>query len=197
MAFTISLIYGSVRENRQGIKAAKYLEKKLTARGVQVHLIDPLKYKLPLLDKMYKEFKPGTAPENMEVLSRLLKESDGFLVLTGEYNHSIPPALKNLLDHFQKEYHYKPSAIASYSAGSFGGVRAAVHLRVILGELGTPSIPSMLPFPKILELFSDNYITNNEIVEKSTLQFMDEFLWYVKALKKHREYVLHDEELRS
>ncbi len=186
MEYTISLIYGSVRENRQGIKAAKFLEKKLIERGVRVNLIDPLKYKLPLLDKMYKEFKPGTAPENMEKLSKLLTESDGFLVVTGEYNHSIPPALKNLLDHFQKEYLYKPSAIASYSGGSFGGVRAAVHLRVILGELGTPSIPSMLPFPKVWDLFDNNYITNNEIVEKSTSKFLDEFLWYVEALKKQR-----------
>ena len=193
MAFTISLIYGSVRENRQGIKAAKYLEKKLIERGVQVHLIDPLEYQLPLLDKMYKEFKPGTAPVNMETISRLLMESDGFLVLTGEYNHSVPPALKNLLDHFQKEYHFKPSAIASYSGGSFGGVRAAVHLRVILGELGTPSIPSMLPFPKVWDLFDDNHITNNEIVEKSTSQFLDEFLWYVEALKRQKEYVFQTE----
>lgn len=187
MAFTISLIYGSVRENRQGIKAAKYLEKKLIERGVRVHLIDPLEYKLPLLDKMYKEFKPGRAPEYMEILSGLLKESDGFLVLTGEYNHSLPPALKNLLDHFQKEYHYKPSAIASYSGGIFGGVRAAVHLRVILGELGTPSIPSMLPFPKVWDLFDDQYNTNNEIVEQSTSRFLEEFLWYMEALKRQRE----------
>lgn len=188
MEFTVGLIYGSVRENRQGIKVAKYLEKKLIERGVQVHLIDPLDYKLPLLDKMYKEFKPGKAPENMETISRLLKESDGFLVVTGEYNHSIPPALKNLLDHFQQEYHFKPSAIASYSGGSFGGVRAAVHMRAILGELGTPSIPSMLPFPKVRELFDDKHITKNEIVEESTSKFLDEFLWYLEALKRQREH---------
>ena len=187
MEFTVALIYGSVRENRQGIKAARYLKKKLVERGVRVHLIDPMEYKLPLLDKMYKEFKPGTAPENMEILSGLLRESDGFLVVTGEYNHSIPPALKNLLDHFQKEYLYKPSAIASYSGGSFGGVRAAVHLRAILGELGTPSIPSMLPFPRVWDLFDDKHVTNNEIVEKSTSRFLDEFLWYLEALKRQRE----------
>ena len=187
MEFTIGLIYGSVRENRQGIKVAKYLEKKIIERGIRVHFIDPKEYKLPLLDKMYKEFKPGTAPENMETVSELLKESDGFLVVTGEYNHSVPPALKNLLDHFQKEYHFKSSAIASYSGGSFGGVRAAVHLRVILGELGTPAIPSILPFPRVGDLFDENYITQNEIVEKSTSKFLDEFLWYAEALKRQRE----------
>jgi len=187
MELTISIIYGSVRSERQGIKVAKFLENNLRKRGIKVHFIDPLEYQLPLLDKMYKEYKPGSAPEPMETLARLFNESDGFLIVTGEYNHSIPPALKNLLDHFQKEYYFKPSAIASYSAGSFGGVRAAVHLRVILGELGMPAISSMLPFPTIGNLFPDDLILKDKRIERSTKRFLDEFSWYAEAFKKHRE----------
>ena len=187
MELTISMIYGSVRSERQGIKVAKFLENNLRKRGIKVHFIDPLEYQLPLLDKMYKEYKPGSAPEPMETLARLFNESDGFLIVTGEYNHSIPPALKNLLDHFQKEYYFKPSAIASYSAGSFGGVRAAVHLRVILGELGMPAISSMLPFPSIGNLFPDDLILKDKRIERSTKRFLDEFNWYAEAFKKHRE----------
>ena len=187
MELTISIIYGSVRSERQGIKVAKFLENNLRKRGIKVHFIDPLEYQLPLLDKMYKEYKPGSAPEPMETLARLFNESDGFLIVTGEYNHSIPPALKNLLDHFQKEYYFKPSAIASYSAGSFGGVRAAVHLRIILGELGMPAISSMLPFPTIGNLFPDDLILKDKIIERSTKRFLDEFSWYAEAFKKHRE----------
>ena len=187
MELTISMIYGSVRSERQGIKVAKFLENNLRKRGIKVHFIDPLEYQLPLLDKMYKEYKPGSAPEPMETLARLFNKSDGFLIVTGEYNHSIPPALKNLLDHFQKEYYFKPSAIASYSAGSFGGVRAAVHLRVILGELGMPAISSMLPFPTIGNLFPDDLIIKDKRIERSTKRFLDEFNWYAEAFKKHRE----------
>jgi len=186
MELTISLIYGSVRSDRQGIIVARYLEGKLKERGLNVHFIDPMKYQLPLLDKMYKEYKSGTAPEIMEKLANLLNASDGFLMVTGEYNHSIPPALKNLLDHFQKEYHFKPSAIASYSAGSFGGVRAAVHLRVILGELGMPAISSMLPFPVISDLFDNNLVPQKRI-ESSTARFLDEFIWYMEAFKNQRQ----------
>ncbi|MFO8148209.1 MAG: NAD(P)H-dependent oxidoreductase, partial [Gillisia sp.] len=85
---TISLIYGSVRTEREGIKAARYLEKKLQERNFNVHFIDPMEYNLPFLDKMYKEFESGTAPENMEKLAQKFKDSDGFLIVTGEYNHS-------------------------------------------------------------------------------------------------------------
>ena len=99
----------------------------------------------------------------------------------------MPPALTNLLDHFQKEYYFKPSAIASYSIGSFGGVRAAVHLRVILGELGMPAISSMLPFPLIGNLFNDDLIPKNERIESSTNRFIDEFVWYTEAFKRQRE----------
>jgi NAD(P)H-dependent FMN reductase len=187
MDLTISIIYGSVRSDRQGIKAAKFLEKKLIERNIKVNFIDPLEYNLPLLDKMYKEYATGTAPETMEKLAKIFNESDGFLIVTGEYNHSIPPALKNLLDHFQKEYYFKPSAIASYSAGSFGGVRAAVHLRVILGELGMPAISSMLPFPIIGDLFNEDLSPKNEIVLKSTKRFLDEFVWYITAFKAQRK----------
>jgi len=182
----VSLLYGSVRSNRQGIQAARYLERKLQDRNMEVNFIDPLDFNLPLLDKMYKEYEPGSAPEQMEKLARIFTESDGFLIVTGEYNHSVPPALKNLLDHFQSEYFFKPSAIASYSAGSFAGVRAAVHLRVIAGELGMPSISSMLPFPMIGKLFDENLVPQNQRIQSSTARFLDEFTWYLEAFKNQR-----------
>jgi len=186
MNLTISLIYGSLRTERQGIKAARYLEKKLRERNLNVHFIDPMEYNLPFLDKMYKEYEQGKAPENMNKLAQMFGDSDGFLIVTGEYNHSIPPALKNLLDHFQSEYFFKPSAIASYSAGNFGGVRSAVHLRVILGELGMPAISSMLPFPFIESLFDEKLVPQNKFTEPSTQKFLDEFEWYLRAFKKER-----------
>ncbi len=187
MELTISIIYGSARNERQGIKAARFLERQLKRRKIKVHFVDPLELPLPFLDKMYKEYEPGTAPENMEKLADWFREADAFLVVTAEYNHSVPPALKNLLDHFQKEYFFKPSAIASYSTGHFGGVRAAVHLRAILGELGMPSISSMLPFPGVGNLFDKNLISRSEIVDKSANSFLDELLWYAEGLKEKRK----------
>ena len=184
---TTALLYGSVRDKRQGIKAARYLDKQLKDRGHTVHFIDPLEYELPLLNKMYKEYKTDDAPEVMEKLASKLREADGFVLVTGEYNHSIPPALKNMLDHYQKEYFFKPSAIVSYSAGRFGGVRAAVHLRVILAELGTPSIPSLLPIPKVGKAFTDDGIAEEEFTDKSSKRFLDEYEWYLNAMKAQRE----------
>ena len=50
------------------------------------------------------------------------QESDGFLIVTPEYNCSLPPALTNLLDHFPPaSFRHKPASIAAYSMGPFGG----------------------------------------------------------------------------
>jgi NAD(P)H-dependent FMN reductase len=53
------------------------------------------------------------------------------------------------LDHFLEEYFWRPSAIVCYSAGQFGGVRAAMQLRMTLAELGMSSVPSIFPIPRI------------------------------------------------
>jgi len=187
MNLNVALIYGSVRTERQGIKAARYLREKLMDRDHHVDLIDPLEYKLPFLDKMYKEYESGRAPENIQKIADIFTAADGFVVVTGEYNHSLPPALKNILDHFQSEYLFKPSAIASYSAGMFGGMRVAVHLRAILAELGMPSISSILPFPKVQDALDENDQPTNRFIEPSANRFLDELEWYMIAMKRQRQ----------
>lgn len=184
---TISIFYGSVRSNRQGIKAARFIEKKLRERNHNVHLIDPIEYEFPMLDRMYKEYGEGEAPEVIETVAGLLKDSDGFVVVSGEYNHSIPPALKNILDHYQKEYFFKPSALVTYSAGSFGGVRAGVHLRAVCGELGMPSISSMLPIPKVQDAFEEDGTPKDEAYHRRAERFLNEFDWYLEAFMTQRK----------
>jgi len=179
----IAVIYGSVRTARQGIKAARFMVNKVEQRGHEATLIDALDYELPLLDKMYREFEEGTAPKAMTSVSELLNAADGFLVISAEYNHSIPAALKNLLDHYQSEYFYKPSGIVTYSAGPFGGVRGLANLRTILAELGTPSIPSAFPISEVYAAVDNDGNALDEAYEKRVIKFLDEFEWYTKALK--------------
>src|SRR5262245_50453508 len=128
MSFNLPVILGSVRRDRIGIRVARFMVNALTARGHHAPLVDPIEYRLPLLDRMYKEYPPGQAPEILEKLAGVIKSADGYVVVSAEYNHSIPPALSNLLDHFLEEYFFKPSAIACYSPSAFGGVRAAMQL---------------------------------------------------------------------
>lgn len=185
-SLNVAVLLGSVRRDRMGSRAAKLVVRELEQRGHQVQLIDPLELQLPLLDRMYKEYPSGEAPETLERLAKIYRDADGFLIVSGEYNHGIPPALKNLLDHFLEEYFWRPSGIVCYSAGGFGGVRAAMQLRMTLAELGMSSVPSLLPIPRIEQSIDEDGMALEPIVDKSASRFLDEFLWYARALKEGR-----------
>ncbi len=182
----IPIILGSVRRDRLGARVAAFLQRALEERGHKATLVDPLALQLPLLDRMYKEYPKGHAPENLEHLAALYRAADGFLIVSAEYNNSIPPALANLLDYFLEEYFFRPSAICCYSAGRYGGVRAAMPLRAMLAELGMPSIPSLLPVGTAQHVLAED----GSVVDAKALgglkKFLDEFEWYARALAAAR-----------
>jgi len=130
----VALFVGSVRRDRNGIKVARWIEGKLRERNHTVFFIDPMDLDLPLLDRMYKEMND---PEpKYQKLHDIIKDADGYIPVTPEYNHNTSSALKNTLDYCLEEYLFKPSAIVSYSVGGFGGINAAQHLRQVFAELG-------------------------------------------------------------
>jgi NAD(P)H-dependent FMN reductase len=186
MSLTVPVILGSVRSDRIGIRAARFLIAQLEARGHTAPLVDPVELKLPLLDRMYKEYPPGTAPAELERLAILYRRSDAFLVVTAEYNHGVPPALSNTLDYFLEEYYWRPSAICCYSAGAFGGVRAAMPLRAMLAEMGMPSIPSLLPIPRLQNALTEAGAPSEPRLEAFAGRFLDELTWYAEALGAQR-----------
>jgi NAD(P)H-dependent FMN reductase len=188
MRLNIVILYGSVRTERQGIKAARFIYKKIDALGHNVTLVDPLEHRLPMLDYMYKEYTEGNAPDAIARLGKILDGADSFIIVTGEYNHGVPPALKNMLDHFQREYFFKPSSIACYSSGNFGGVRAAVHLRAVLAELGSPSLPTLFPIPYVQDAFDDDGTPRDDAYNDRIIQFINEHTWYAEAFRDKRKY---------
>jgi NAD(P)H-dependent FMN reductase len=186
MSLRLVVVYGSVRSARQGIRVARFVVNECRARGHEVTLVDPLDYPLPFLDKMYKEYPRGEAPEMLERLAALIVPADAVVVVSGEYNHSIPPALSNLLDHFLEEWFWKPSAIVCYSAGPFGGVRAAMQLRMMLGELGMASIPSIFPVPTVQDAVAEDGTPTDPTTHDRVQKFLDELEWYGHALREAR-----------
>ena len=189
----IAVLQGSVRSERLGDRVAKWVAAELKKRGHEAVIVDAAALDLPLLDKMWKEIKDGSDAEHsilrnkLRPIAELYEKADGFAVVCAEYNHSAPPALVNLVDYFLEEYFYRPSAIVCYSAYQFGGVRAAMSLRVLLAEVGMPTIPSLQPVPLAgNSLSEDGVALTQELAEKSG-KFFDEFEWYMKALRAGRE----------
>ena len=186
MPLNLPVILGSVRSQRVGLRVARFVAAGLKARGHAVTLVDPVEYPLPLLDKMYKEYPTGTAPQVLQRLADIIKPADAYVVVSAEYNHSVPPALSNLMAHFLEEYFWKPSAIACYSAGPYGGVRAAMQLRAMLAEMGTPSISSILPFPKAQDMLAEDGTPTGDRPGKAADKFFAELEWYAEAYQTRR-----------
>jgi len=189
----VSVLLGSVRSERMGIRAAKWVIAELKKRGHETVLVDAAELDLPLLDKMWKEIRKDPPSkyadlyEKLAPLAKLYARTDGFCIVSAEYNHSISPGLSNLIDYFLEEYFFRPSAIVCYSATPFGGVRGAMQLRAMLVETGMPWIPSIQPIPKIGDALSkDGIALTQELAEKSG-KFFDEFDWYMRAMKAERE----------
>ncbi len=84
MSLHFAVFYGSVRSERQGIKYARFLKAQLAARGYQVSFVDPIEYRLPLLDKMHKEYPAGAAPDPLPELADIIRSADGFMIVSGE-----------------------------------------------------------------------------------------------------------------
>ena len=184
MSDRILVLYGSYRSDRLGIRLANYILQGLKDCGHDVSLADAREIGLPMLDRMYKEYAPGEAPEAMEDLAEQIRTADAFVFVTGEYNWGVQPGLKNLTDHFLEEWFWRPAALASYSAGRLSGVRASLAWHGTLSEMGMVVIPSTLAVGPIAKTLDENGTSIGEAgsaLDRAFTRFMDDLTWWTAA----------------
>ncbi len=186
---SIAILFGSVRHDRAGMPVAKFIESAVAARGYKPVVIDPGEHPLPMLDRKWKQYPTCEAPAAMQHIHEAIDAADAVIVVSAEYNHAPPPALKNMLDHYDVEFHFKPSGLVTYSAGPFGGVRAAMQLRAIMAELGAISTSATLPIPSVGQNFDTEGRTDNQFIEKGATKFLDDLLWWAEAARTQRSAV--------
>jgi NAD(P)H-dependent FMN reductase len=189
MSNRILVLYGSYRSDRMGIRLARFVVEGLRARGDDVELIDAREVNLPMLDRMYKEYRKGEAPAVLEALAGKIRDADGFVFITGEYNWGMQPGLKNLTDHFLEEWFWRPAAIASYSAGRIAGARAALIWHGTLSEMGMVVVSSTISAGPIAQTLSEDGKPIGDAgnaLARSFPRFADDFTWWVEAAKAQR-----------
>ena len=192
MSDHILIFYGSYRSDRQGIRLADYLVRAFAARGATAELIDAKALDLPMLDRMYKEYPNGEAPASLERLAGKIRSADAFVFVTGEYNWSVQPGLKNLTDHFLEEWFWRPAAIASYSAGRFAGARAGLAWHGILSEMGMVVVSSTLAVGSIGHAFDaagEPAGDGGAAMAGAFPRFADDLAWWTEAARSQRARV--------
>lgn len=180
---SIPLLVGTEREGRLSIHVARWLHGLVTARPhLRSPFIDPRD--LPWLGNLrHREWEFPEPPPGLPHLTAALAEADGFLIVTPEYNHGYPGALKNLLDTWYDEWNGKPFGIVTVSNGSFGGLRAAEQLRVVIGGIGALTIPTSMPVPKVSEAFDEEGRLQDPAYERRAGRLLDELERYARALR--------------
>lgn len=129
-----------------------------------------------------------TPPKIVIELRKKIKESDGIMIITPEYNHSVPGVLKNALDWFSRVETVmvnKPSMIMGASTGRFGTVRCQAHLRLILNSTGVGTIN--LPGNEIqISNVEDKIDSTGKLIDESTIKLLnrriDSFIQWINKI---------------
>src|SRR6476619_4330361 len=191
MSHRILVFYGSYRSDRMGIRLAQFVFEGLRGRGDEVELIDAKAVGLPILDRMYKEYPKGSAPAALERLAGQIRDADGFVFITGEYNWGVQPGLKNLTDHFLEEWFWRPAAIASYSAGRLAGARSNFTWHGILSEMGMVVISSTLMVVPITASLDEAGVPTGDggaALSRAFPRFAEDLEWWSEAGRRQRQH---------
>lgn len=158
----------------------------------EFEIIDALDYPNDAVFKPHFAYTQHNAPTKLNNLADKIKSADGYIMISPEYNHSMSPALADLLNHFGSSlFSYKPSAIVSYSAGQWGGVRAAISMRTFLSELGCLPVSSMIHVPKAQDVFNElgEFATDDD--QTSWFNYFsrtfNQLIWWAEAAKIQAE----------
>lgn len=159
---------------------------------VEVELYDGLG-SIPAFDP---DLEPGRTPEPVAGLRERIEAADALVLVTPEYNASIPGALKNAVDwasrpHGSSALMGKPTAIVSSSPSPFGGAWANQHLRRILSITGTPVVETELAVGKVDAKVGED----GEISDTGTLEQLASLLAELEELASEADRAGVEEQL--
>lgn len=198
----ILIFLGTVRDStpprpaRLGERVAKAIQRNFAAGfpEYELELIDAMDFETGVVFKPHFAYSKTQAPAGLNALADKISAADGFIMVSPEYNHSMSPALANLLNHFGSSlFAYKPSSIVTYSAGQWGGARAAVGLRNFLSELGCLPVSAMIHVPKAQQVFVEDGSVAESEDATSWREYVDRALrqltWWAEAAAEQRARV--------
>jgi chromate reductase, NAD(P)H dehydrogenase (quinone) len=162
MATSILVFAGSIRSGALSAKLAALAAKELSLVDADVTHISLADYPLPIFDGDLEGDKG--IPENATRLAKLIAANRGVFISTPEYNHSLPPLLKNALDWVSRHrhtgtipYRHKVYAVGSTSDGLIGGARALLDLRKVLTTaVRGIMVPEKIEISRAQEAFSES-----------------------------------------
>jgi NAD(P)H-dependent FMN reductase len=177
----IAIISSSVRIGRDSHRVALYFKNYLEENKLAtVEMLDLKEFNFPLFDERLRLQKDpsGTTLD----FAGKIKNADGVIIVTPEYNGGYPASLKNVIDLLYDEWYHKPVAISTVSEGNFGGTQVITSLQFTLWKMHAWTVPAMFPVPRVREAFDeDGNPADKATADKRAANFIKELLWCVEA----------------
>jgi NAD(P)H-dependent FMN reductase len=189
----LQIIIGSTRPTRAADRVTPWVIDRATAHGgFEVEVIDLRDWPLPMFGEHMGTIGDFQNPTYSDPIvkrwNQKINEAEAYLVVTPEYNHSIPGVLKNAIDSVFVSFAFrnKPLATVGYSGGIAGGVRAIEHLAQIAVEAELVPLRSSVIIPQVVEAFGIDGMPINPLTEISLKITLDDLAWWAAKLNLAR-----------
>ena len=189
----LHIIIGSTRPGRAADLVTPWVIDRAQNHGAfDVEVLDLRDWPLPMFAETFQTVGDFNDPTYSSPLVRSwnkkIAEADGYLVITPEYNHSVPAVLKNAIDSVFVSFAFrnKPIAAVGYSGGIAGGVRAIEHLAHIAVEAEMVPVRTTTIIPQVFEAFDEDQLPKNPIAEISLRTSLDDLEWWSGVLAAGR-----------
>jgi len=189
----LHVIVGSTRPTRSADLVVPWVVSRASAHGgFEVEVLDLRDWPLPMFAEhvgTIGDFSDPTYSEPiMKAWNNKIKEADAYIVVTPEYNHSLPGVLKNAIDSVFVSFAFrnKPIAAVGYSAGIGAGIRAIEHLAQVVIEAEAVPLRNSVVIPFVTTAFDERSEPLNPAASVSLDVMLDDLAWWSSALEAAR-----------
>jgi NAD(P)H-dependent FMN reductase len=187
------VIVGSTRPTRSADLVMPWLSEKVSGHeAFDAEIVDLLDWPLPMFAEHFGTIGDISDPTYSEPLVKAwnnkIKSADAYVIVTPEYNHSVPGGLKNAIDTVWVSFGFrnKPVAFVGYSGGQAAGVRAIEHLAHIFVEAEAVPVRNSVIIPFVRNAFDEQGQPVNSITNAAADIMLDDLAWWSAALEKAR-----------
>ncbi|WP_327232985.1 NAD(P)H-dependent oxidoreductase [Streptomyces sp. NBC_01317] len=189
----LKIIVGTTRPTRVADQVAPWVASVAAAHGsFDVEVLDLRDWPLPFFSEHFGTLGDMNDPTYSEPLVKAwnaaIKGADAYIVVTSEYNHSVPGVLKNAIDTVwaSNAFRNKPVAAVGYSAGIGGGIRAIEHLAQIVVETEAVPLRNSVVIPFAHDAFDDTGRPTSPVTHAALDVLLDDLAWWSAALEQAR-----------
>ena len=187
------VIVGSTRPARAADLITPWVtERALSHPGFDTEVADLRDWALPIFAEHLGTVGDPSDPTYSDPLvlawNRKVKEADAYVVITPEYNHSVPPGLKNAIDTVWLSYGFrnKPVATIGYSSSIGGGIRAIEHLAQVFIETEAVPLRNAVVIPFVRDAFGPDGQPVSAETDIRLQVMLDDLAWWSTALEQAR-----------